>query len=132
MSKKTDILVNLKQQVMILKSQLDLINRKKMSISPGHHQSKSKGQRPSRTASRFDSNCLDGEIIGERGLRRFTNRQDTSHNLSELILNKSIEGKIPRISPYRKAEYIKTKENFDTEPMDLSPRQTALRNPLTG
>jgi hypothetical protein len=127
MSKKTDILVNLKQQVMILKSQLDLINRKKMSISPGHHQSKSKGQRPSRTASRFDSNCLDGEIIG-----RFTNRQDTSHNLSELILNKSIEGKIPRISPYRKAEYIKTKENFDTEPMDLSPRQTALRNPLTG
>jgi|JI8StandDraft_1071087.scaffolds.fasta_scaffold1467416_1 hypothetical protein len=88
MNKKSDILTNLKRQVLILKSQLDIINRKKLSMSPVQH-SKSK-QKPTRTASRFESNYLDGETIGERGLRRFTDRQDTSRNLSELILNKSV------------------------------------------
>lgn len=58
MNKKSDILSNLKRQVLILKSQLDIINRKKQSLSPAHH-SKSK-KRPTRTASRFDSNYLDG------------------------------------------------------------------------
>jgi hypothetical protein len=63
MNKKTDILVNLKRQVMMLKEQLDIINKKKLSISPKHH-STSKNIRPNRTASRFNSNCLDGEFVG--------------------------------------------------------------------
>lgn len=114
MNKKSEILVNLKKQVMILKSQLDVLNQRKLDVSGAHSKSKSKSKKPTRTSSRFDSNYLDGEIVGERGLKRFGDKQAQFRNLNELITSKSVKDKIPKLSPYRKAEYIKTKENFDT------------------
>lgn len=131
-NKKSEILVNLKKQVMILKSQLDILNQRKLDLSISKSKEKSKGKKPLKITSRFDSNYLDGEIVGSRGLKRFGDRDSHFRNLSELITNKSTEDRIPKLSPYRKAEYIKTKENFDTQPLSVSPRKGETRNPLTG
>jgi hypothetical protein len=116
---------------MLLKSQLDVLNQRKLNLSANKSHSKSKGHK-TKVTSRFDSNYLDGEIVGSRGIKRFAERQGPFCNLSELITNKSADERVPKLSPYRRAEYIKTKENFDTEPMELSPRKNHLRNPLTG
>lgn len=114
MNKKTDILMSLKKQVMILKSQLEVINKKKLSLSPNVGKFKSKSRTPHhRTSSRFDSNFVDPETVGERGIKKFVDPNEQSRNLAELIMNKSVvETKTKRISPYRIAEYNKTKENF--------------------
>lgn len=126
MEKKTNLLSNLKKQVLALKCQLDVLekNKHKSSKTHSHHRSIS-------YSSRFNSNTLDSTSLS-RGLKKFPLADSKFKNISEVIKEKSFIDPTPKISTFRKAEYEKTKENFSTERTLTSPVKRNCGNPLTG
>jgi hypothetical protein len=125
--KKNQLLSTLKQQVLLLKSQLEGLEKYKpnrSSLTPTKLRSISNSSRLN--AHNFDT------INPDKGVKKFPEKGSRFHNIAQLIQEKSALDPVPNISAYRKAEYNKTKENFNTEnSSSLTPRQRGP-NPLTG
>ena len=107
MDRKAYLLSSLKKQVLQLKDQLNQIER-------GKKNDRSNNKSITEGSERFNSNCYDSTYL-DRGVKKFPSKKSKHKNLSELISEKSMTDRTPRLSSYRKAEYEKTKENFSTE-----------------
>jgi hypothetical protein len=126
--KKNQLLSTLKQQVLLLKSQLEGLEKYKpqdrSSLTPTKLRSSS-------NSSRLPTHHFD-TINPDKGVKKFPQKRTTFKNIAQLIQEKSALQPVPTVSTYRRAEYNKTKENFNTENSNnLTPRQRGP-NPLTG
>lgn len=112
MDKKSHLLSSLKKQVIALKSQLEGLEKTKISNisrskhNPSHIKSISH-------SSRFDSLNLDSSYL-ERGIRKFPLADFKFRNISQVIQDKSALERTPKFSSQRKAEHLRTKENFSS------------------
>jgi len=82
MDKKTNLLSNLKKQVMILKSQLEGLENRKSHIQ-SKHANTSHNKSISHT-SRFDSINLDSSYL-DRGIKKFPLADSKFKNITEII-----------------------------------------------
>jgi hypothetical protein len=124
MDRKAYLLSSLKKQVLQLKTQLDFIEKSKPE---------ERAQiRPVTESSRFSSISVDS-AYRDRGVRKFPAAADNCHNIAAVIKERSVVEKQPTLSPFRKAEYERTKANFSTlVGNSLRQLRRVSPNPLTG
>jgi hypothetical protein len=102
MDKKTNLLSNLKKQVMILKSQLEGLEHTKSHLNSKH--ANTSHNKSVSHSSRFDSINLDCSYL-DRGIKKFTLGDSKFKNIAEIIKEKSTFERTPKFSSQRKAEY---------------------------
>jgi hypothetical protein len=124
MDRKAYLLSSLKKQVLELKTQLDFIEKAKPEERAQPRQVTE--------SSRFSSISVDSSYR-DRGVRKFPAAADNCHNIAAVIKERSVVEKQPSLSPFRKAEYERTRVNFSALTMDSSRQMKTLSpNPLTG
>lgn len=122
MDKKSQLLSNLKKQVMELKFHLNKVDICKKQEKNDH--------RSTSDSSRFHSNIFDSSYL-DKGVKKFP-LQENFRNLTQVIKEKSFVDKKPQLSTYRKREYERTKENFSNSKTNFFTKRYLSPNPVTG
>jgi hypothetical protein len=102
MDKKTNLLSNLKKQVLILKSQLEGLEHSKAHLHSKHI--RTSHNKSVSHSSRFDSTNLDSSYLN-RGIKKFALGDSKFKNIAQIIKEKSSLERTPKFSSQRKAEY---------------------------
>lgn len=95
MDKKSQLLSNLKKQVMQLKFHLNKVDKCKRQDRNDH--------RSTSDSSRFNSNIFDSSYL-DKGVKKFP-LQENYRNITHVIKEKSLVDKKPQLSSYRKIEH---------------------------
>lgn len=129
MDKKSHLLSSLKKQVIALKSQLEGLEKSKTN-QPSRHNNSQHNKSVSHSL-RFDSLTLDSSYL-HRGIRKFPLADSHSRNIANLIQDKSALERTPKFSSQRKAEHLRTQENFSSGVVQQPRSRSKSPNPLTG
>ena len=129
--KRKHLLNVLKQQVREVQKQLNVYEKPKKNKhnvsknSSCSHSSSYQERFFSMSNPRLSLNSTD------KGVKKFVEKGSHFRNITQLINNKSVEPQKPRMSEYRKAENMKTKQNFTTV-SQVRPSKSRDPNPITG